>query len=57
MGWSVYCANCFVVPSANKRDLRSIEEAMQDIRSKKKLKLMPEEGNNQVKADSIPNGR
>ncbi len=48
----------FVVPSANKRDLRSIEEAMQDIRSKKRLKLMPpEEGNDQVKAESIPNGR
>lgn len=28
-----------LVPSANKRDLRSIEETLQDIRSKKKMKL------------------
>ena len=30
------------VPSANKRDLRSIEETLQDLRSKKKARLDPE---------------
>ena len=35
------CAHCatFSVPSANKKDLRSIEETLQDIRSKKRARI------------------
>ena len=29
-----------LVPSANKRDIRSIEETLKDLRSKKKAKLL-----------------
>lgn len=35
---------CFAVPVANKRDTRSIEEAMNEIQAKKRLRQSEEEG-------------
>lgn len=32
----------FIVPSANKKDLRSIEQTLNDMKSRKKPKLDPE---------------
>ena len=34
---------CYVVPSANKRDLRSIEQTLNDMKSRKKPKLDSEQ--------------
>ena len=38
-----HCIINYAVPGANKRDIRSIEETLKDIKSKKKAKLSVEE--------------
>ena len=35
----VFWSRTFLVPSANKKDLRSIEETLQDIRTKKRARI------------------
>lgn len=43
------CINIVAVPSANKKDQRSIEQTLADIQSKKKKKLsLPEDGSSSV---------
>lgn len=42
-----YITNTFSVPSENKKDLRSIEQTLADIREKKRLKIENENSQNQ----------